>query len=83
MMLADSMEATVKSLPSRPLSESTMSLPIRSGGKFRTASSTSANSPCTIFTKQEAIRESLIGFLRPRIEYPKAQSHARNGKAAS
>jgi membrane-associated HD superfamily phosphohydrolase len=31
----------------------------------------------------EAIRESLIGFLGPRIEYPEDPGDARNGKAAS
>ena len=52
MMLADSIEATVKSLPKPTPKRIDDVVATRYEESFRTASSTSASSPCTISTKQ-------------------------------
>jgi cyclic-di-AMP phosphodiesterase PgpH len=89
MMLADSIEATVKSLP-KPTPkriedkriEDVVADTVRrklQDGQFDECQLTMHD----IHEAGEAIREALIGFLGPRIEYPEAQGDARhNGKAA-
>jgi cyclic-di-AMP phosphodiesterase PgpH len=73
MMLADSIEATVKSLP-KPTPkriEDVVADTIRrkiEDGQFDECELTMRN----IHEAGEAIREALIGFLGPRIEYPEA-----------
>jgi putative nucleotidyltransferase with HDIG domain len=82
MMLADSIEATVKSLP-KPTPkriEDVVADTIRrkiEDGQFDECELTMRN----IHEAGEAIREALIGFLGPRIEYPEAP--AANKAAAS
>jgi cyclic-di-AMP phosphodiesterase PgpH len=84
MMLADSIEATVKSLP-KPTPkriEDVVADTVRrklQDGQFDECQLTMHD----IHEAGEAIRESLIGFLGPRIEYPEAPADPRNGKAAS
>jgi membrane-associated HD superfamily phosphohydrolase len=84
MMLADSIEATVKSLP-KPTPkriDDVVADTIRrkiQDGQFDECQLTMHD----IHEAGVAIRESLIGFLGPRIEYPEDPGHARNGKAAS
>jgi membrane-associated HD superfamily phosphohydrolase len=81
MMLADSIEATVKSLP-KPTPkriEDVVADTIRrklEDGQFDECGLTMHN----IHEAGEAIREALIGFLGPRIEYPEASTA---NKAAS
>ena len=84
MMLADSIEATVKSLP-KPTPkriEDVVADTVRrklQDGQFDECQLTMHD----IHEAGEAIREALIGFLGPRIEYPEAHGDARkNGKAA-
>ena len=73
MMLADSIEATVKSLP-KPTPkriEDVVAETIRrkiEDGQFDECELTMRD----IHEAGEAIREALIGFLGPRIEYPEA-----------
>ncbi|MDQ3910227.1 MAG: HDIG domain-containing protein [Actinomycetota bacterium] len=86
MMLADSIEATVKALP-KPTPkriEDVVADTIRrklEDGQFDECELTMRE----IHEVGEAIREALIGFLGPRIEYPEAPSEARaaTDKAAS
>ena len=84
MMLADSIEATVKSLP-KPTPkriDDVVADTVRrklQDGQFDECQLTMHD----IHEAGEAIRESLIGFLGPRIEYPEDPGDARNGKAAS
>jgi putative nucleotidyltransferase with HDIG domain len=81
MMLADSIEATVKSLP-KPTPkriEDVVADTIRKkieDGQFDECDLTMHD----IHDAGEAIREALIGFLGPRIEYPEAPA---NNKAAA
>jgi len=83
MMLADSIEATVKSLP-KPTPkriEDVVADTVRrklQDGQFDECSLTMHD----IHEAGEAIRESLIGFLGPRIEYPEPSGEDRNGKSA-
>src|SRR5918992_3055872 len=84
MMLADSVEATVKALP-KPTPkriEDVVADTIRrklEDGQFDECELTMRE----IHEAGEAIREALIGFLGPRIEYPEDPDDARNGKAAT
>jgi putative nucleotidyltransferase with HDIG domain len=84
MMLADSIEATVKSLP-KPTPkriDDVVADTVRrklQDGQFDECQLTMHD----IHEAGEAIREALIGFLGPRITYPEDQGDARNGKAAS
>ena len=84
MMLADSIEATVKSLP-KPTPkriDDVVADTVRrklQDGQFDECQLTMRD----IHEAGEAIREALIGFLGPRITYPEDQGEARNGKAAS
>jgi putative nucleotidyltransferase with HDIG domain len=86
MMLADSIEATVKALP-KPTPkriEDVVADTIRrklEDGQFDECELTMRE----IHEVGEAIREALIGFLGPRIEYPEATSESRAAadKAAS
>ena len=84
MMLSDSIEATVKSLP-KPTPkriDDVVADTVRrklQDGQFDECQLTMHD----IHEAGEAIRESLIGFLGPRIEYPEDPGDARNGKAAS
>jgi membrane-associated HD superfamily phosphohydrolase len=84
MMLADSIEATVKSLP-KPTPkriDDVVADTVRrklQDGQFDECQLTMHD----IHEAGEAIREALIGFLGPRIAYPEDQGDARNGKAAS
>jgi putative nucleotidyltransferase with HDIG domain len=84
MMLADSIEATVKSLP-KPTPkriDDVVADTVRrklQDGQFDECQLTMHD----IHEAGEAIRESLIGFLGPRIEYPEDPGDARNGKAVS
>jgi membrane-associated HD superfamily phosphohydrolase len=84
MMLADSIEATVKSLP-KPTPkriEDVVADTVRrklEDGQFDECRLTMHD----IHEAGEAIRESLIGFLGPRIEYPEPPNGNRNAKAAS
>lgn len=83
MMLADSIEATVKSLP-KPTPkriEDVVADTVRrklQDGQFDECQLTMHD----IHEAGEAIREALIGFLGPRIEYPEPHGDTRNGKAA-
>src|SRR5918999_422142 len=76
MMLADSIEATVKSLPKptpkriEDVVADTISRKIEDG-QFDECELTMRN----IHEAGEAIREALIGFLGPRIEYPEAPAN--------
>jgi membrane-associated HD superfamily phosphohydrolase len=78
MMLADSIEATVKALP-KPTPkriEDVVTDTIRrklEDGQFDECELTMRE----IHEVGEAIREALIGFLGPRIEYPEAPSESR------
>jgi putative nucleotidyltransferase with HDIG domain len=82
MMLADSIEATVKSLP-KPTPkriDDVVADTVRrklQDGQFDECQLTMHD----IHEAGEAIREALIGFLGPRIAYPEDQGDARNGKA--
>ena len=84
MMLADSIEATVKSLP-KPTPkriDDVVADTVRKrlqDGQFDECQLTMHD----IHEAGEAIREALIGFLGPRIEYPEDPGETRNGKAAS
>jgi membrane-associated HD superfamily phosphohydrolase len=84
MMLADSIEATVKSLP-KPTPkriDDVVADTVRrklQDGQFDECQLTMHD----IHGAGEAIREALIGFLGPRIAYPEDSGDARNGKAAS
>jgi cyclic-di-AMP phosphodiesterase PgpH len=84
MMLADSIEATVKSLP-KPTPkriDDVVADTVRrrlQDGQFDECQLTMHD----IHEVGEAIREALIGFLGPRIAYPEDPGDARNGKAAS
>nr|MDP9481182.1 hypothetical protein [Actinomycetota bacterium] len=82
--LADSIEATVKSLP-KPTPkriEDVVADTVRrklQDGQFDECELTMRD----IHESGEAIREALIGFLGPRVEYPEASSaEARNGKTS-
>ncbi len=84
MMLADSIEATVKSLP-KPTPkriEDVVADTVRrklQDGQFDECELTMHD----IHESGEAIREALIGFLGPRVEYPEASpAEARNGKTS-
>ncbi len=84
MMLADSIEATVKSLP-KPTPkriDDVVADTVRrklQDGQFDECQLTMHD----IHEAGEAIREALIGFLGPRIAYPEDSGDARNGKAAT
>src|ERR671914_742560 len=84
MMLADSIEATVKSLP-KPTPKRIEDVVVDTirkkiqDGQFDECQLTMHD----IHEVGEAIREALIGFLGPRIAYPEDPEGARNGKAAS
>src|SRR5215218_2485637 len=84
MMLADSIEATVKSLP-KPTPkriDDVVADTVRrklQDGQFDKCRLTMHD----IHEAGEAIREALVGFLGPRIEYPEDPGDNRNGKAAS
>jgi membrane-associated HD superfamily phosphohydrolase len=84
MMLADSIEATVKSLP-KPTPkriEDVVSDTVRrklEDGQFDECRLTMND----IHEAGEAIRESLIGFLGPRIEYPEPAKDSPNAKKAA
>src|SRR5215210_7862017 len=84
LMLADSIEATVKSLP-KPTPkriDDVVADTVRrklQDGQFDECRLTMHD----IHEAGEAIRESLIGFLGPRIEYPEDPGDSHNGKAAS
>jgi len=84
MMLADSIEATVKSLP-KPTPkriEDVVADTVRrrlEDGQFDECRLTMND----IHEAGEAIRESLIGFLGPRIEYPESPKGSRSGKKAA
>ena len=82
MMLADSIEATVKSLtkPTPKRIEDVVNDTIRKkleDGQFDECDLTMRD----IHVVGEAIREALIGFLGPRIEYPGAPAEGRNGQS--
>src|SRR5215212_7062166 len=83
MMLADSIEATVKSLP-KPTPkriDDVVADTVRrklQDGQFDECQLTMHD----IHEAGEAIREALIGFLGPRIAYPEDPGDARHGKAA-
>ena len=83
MMLADSIEATVKSLP-KPTPkriEDVVADTVRrrlEDGQFDECQLTMHD----IHEAGEAIRESLIGFLGPRIEYPEPEDSSARKKAA-
>jgi len=83
MMLADSIEATVKSLP-KPTPkriEDVVADTVRrklQDGQFDECELTMHD----IHESGEAIREALIGFLGPRVEYPEAPPDPANGKPA-
>jgi cyclic-di-AMP phosphodiesterase PgpH len=84
MMLADSIEATVKSLP-KPTPkriEDVVADTVRrklEDGQFDECRLTMHD----IHEAGEAIRESLIGFLGPRIEYPEPSKGSPSGKKAA
>jgi cyclic-di-AMP phosphodiesterase PgpH len=84
MMLADSIEATVKSLP-KPTPkriEDVVADTVRrklQDGQFDECRLTMND----IHEAGEAIRESLIGFLGPRIEYPEPANDPHPGKKAA
>jgi putative nucleotidyltransferase with HDIG domain len=84
MMLADSIEATVKSLP-KPTPkriEDVVADTVRrklEDGQFDECRLTMND----IHEAGEAIREALIGFLGPRIEYPEPAGDAASGKKAA
>jgi hypothetical protein len=84
MMLADSIEATVKSLP-KPTPkriEDVVADTVRrklQDGQFDECRLTMND----IHEAGEAIRESLIGFLGPRIEYPEPAKDPHPGKKAA
>jgi membrane-associated HD superfamily phosphohydrolase len=80
-MLADSVEATVKSIaqPTPKRVEDIIAGTIRSkieDGQFDDCELTMRE----IHEVGEAIREALIGFLGPRIEYPEASEADSSGK---
>ena len=83
MMLADSIEATVKSLP-KPTPkriEDVVADTLRrklQDGQFDECELTMHD----IHDSGEAIREALIGFLGPRVEYPVSPAEAASSKAA-
>jgi len=82
LMLADSIEATVKSLekPTPKRIEDIVADTIRDkleDGQFDECELTMRE----IHETGEAIREALIGFLGPRIEYPEAPAEQRKEKA--
>ncbi len=84
MMLADSIEATVKSLtkPTPKRIEDVVNDTIRKkleDGQFDECDLTMRD----IHVVGEGIREALIGFLGPRIEYPGAPAEGRNGRKQS
>ncbi|MGF1471849.1 MAG: HD family phosphohydrolase [Rubrobacteraceae bacterium] len=84
VMLADSMEATVKSIskPTPKRIEDVVADTIKQkldDGQFDECSLTMHE----IHEVGEAIREALIGFLGPRIEYPAPAESEATGKAAS
>lgn len=84
VMLADSVEATVKSLakPTPKRIEDIVTETINrklDDGQFDECDLTMRE----IHEVGEAILEALVGFLGPRIEYPGANGDARNGKAAN
>jgi membrane-associated HD superfamily phosphohydrolase len=84
MMLADSIEATVKSLPKptpkriEDVVADTVSRKLEDG-QFDECRLTMND----IHEAGEAIRESLIGFLGPRIEYPEPSKGSHSGKKAA
>ncbi|MGH3145606.1 MAG: HD family phosphohydrolase [Rubrobacter sp.] len=83
MMLADSIEATVKALP-KPTPkriEDVVTDTVRrklQDGQFDECELTMHD----IHEAGEAIRDALIGFLGPRVEYPEALPDPANGKTA-
>jgi putative nucleotidyltransferase with HDIG domain len=84
VMLADSIEATVKSLskPTPKRIEDVVTDTINrklDDGQFDECALTMRE----IHEVGEAILEALVGFLGPRIEYPGGNGEARNGKATS
>ena len=84
MMLADSIEATVKSLtkPTPKRIEDVVADTVRrklQDGQFDECELTMHD----IHDSGEAIREALIGFLGPRVEYPDAPAEATNAKTAA
>jgi putative nucleotidyltransferase with HDIG domain len=84
MMLADSIEATVKSLPKptpkriEDVVADTVSRKLEDG-QFDECRLTMND----IHEAGEAIREALIGFLGPRIEYPEPSKDSHSGKKAA
>jgi hypothetical protein len=83
MMLADSIEATVKSLtkPTPKRIEDVVADTVRrklQDGQFDECELTMHD----IHESGEAIREALIGFLGPRVEYPEADAEPNNGEPA-
>lgn len=84
VMLADSVEATVKSLakPTPKRIEDVVTDTINrklDDGQFDECDLTMRE----IHEVGEAIQEALVGFLGPRIEYPGGNGEARNGKSTS
>ena len=83
MMLADSIEATVKSLP-KPTPKRIEDVVVDTvkrrlqDGQFDECELTMRD----IHESGEAIREALIGFLGPRVEYPEAPPDGDENKAA-